>query len=437
MRRRAFELISTMYRPIATASLALLVVFVLGVVAFQGARAQTSTDSALHSFTVLHKFTGGADGASPNGVILDATGNLYGTTVYSGNMSGCQGSGCGTVFKLNATGKEKKLHTFTGGADGGIPGWNWHLVQDAKGNTYGTTIEGGNLSCPSMQYGCGVVFRVDRTGKYEVLYAFQGGNDGAGPEGAVVLDAKSNLYGTTYYGGTGACDDGTGANCGTVFKLDTSGKETVLYSFTGDSDGAYPVGNLVLDAAGNLYGATAPYHSGEGTVFELNTKTQKLTTLYSFTGAADGASPAGSLLYAKGNLYGSTYGGGADGYGVVFKLNVKTQTETVLYTFTGNTDGSTPNGGLIMDAKGLLYGTTQWAGNLNCFSGLGCGVVFKLSKGGKQTVLHTFTLKADGGIPVNGVVQDANGNLYGTTGYGGKLSCNAPYGCGVVFKLTP
>jgi uncharacterized repeat protein (TIGR03803 family) len=204
----------------------------------------------------------------------------------------------------------------------------------------------------------------------------------------VFLDAEGILYGTTDYGGK--MSDCGGQGCGTVFTLNTSGKEEkILHAFTGGADGGQPSG--------------------------------------------------GGLLYAKGNLYGATYGGSDDG--VVFELNLKTHEETVLYTFTGGTDGSEPNGGLILDAKGNLYGVAQQGGNLSDCTGFvhGCGVVFKLNPTThRETVLYTFTGETDGWDPTTGVVQDAKGNLYGTTNFGGKLSCGGyGTGCGVVFKLTP
>jgi uncharacterized repeat protein (TIGR03803 family) len=272
--------------------------------------------------TVLHSFTGtGGDGALPlGGLVRDAKGNLYSTTAGGGDISACSFIGCGVVFKLDSTGNETLLYTFTGsGGDGANP--DAGLVRDANGNFYGTTGGGGAS-------GYGPVFEVDKTGKETVLYSFTGtGGDGANPSAGLVRDAKGNFYGTTYHGGDLTCDPPFG--CGTVFKLDKTGKETVLYTFTSTGEGwANPEAGLLRDA--------------------------------------------------KGNLYGTTYYGGASNYGSVFKLD-KTGKETALYSFTGGSDGSYPYAGLVGDAEGNLYGTASDGGDLNCPSGYGCGTVFKLT----------------------------------------------------------
>jgi uncharacterized repeat protein (TIGR03803 family) len=264
--------------------------------------------------TVLYSFNGGADGEYPYaGLVRDAKGDLYGTTAFGGG-GGCPNyfSGCGTVFKLDATGEETVLYSFTGtGGDGAYPYAG--LVLDAAGNLYGTTAQGGTYACNYGENGCGTVFKLDKTGKETVLYTVTD-THGAYPYAGLVRDAASNLYGTTLGG------DGSGR--GRVFKLDKAGKETVLHSFTGTGgDGEYPYAGLVRDAKGNLYGTTwSGGTHGSGTVFELD-KTGKETVLYSFTGGADGAWPwAGLALDANGNLYGTTVIDGASGYGTVFEL---------------------------------------------------------------------------------------------------------------------
>src|SRR5271157_918656 len=217
----------------AGAALALAIMLVAAVLATGSAQAQT------YSYSVLYTFTGSPDGAHPAASLLrDAQGNLYGTTSAGGDPA-CT-NGCGTVFKVDATGKETLLYTFTGGADGAKPLSS--LVQDAQGNLYGTTHWGGDPVCTN---GCGTVFKVDTTGKETVLHTFTGSPDGAIPLSGLVRDAQGNLYGTTGYGG--ASDNGT------VFEVDTTGKETVLYSFTGTGgDGAGPDAGLVRDAQGSL-----------------------------------------------------------------------------------------------------------------------------------------------------------------------------------------
>ena len=207
---------------------------------------------------------------------------------------------------------------------------------------YGTTSNGGTANA-------GVVYRVQSAGHETVLYSFMGGSDGANPYAGVICGSAGNLYGTTYGGGP------TGA--GVVYRVNGSGYESVLYGFTGGVDGGNPVGGLILDSAGNLYGTTSGGGSaGAGVVFKLDA-TGHETVLYSFTGGADGGYPcAGVTLDSAGDLYGITTGGGSTGAGVVFKLDAGGQ-ETVLYSFTGGSDGGYPFlGGLILDSAGNLYG---------------------------------------------------------------------------------
>jgi uncharacterized repeat protein (TIGR03803 family) len=379
------------------------------------------------TYSVLHKFHGKPDGATPMaGLIQDAMGNFYGTTYLGGAYN------LGTVFKLSKTG-ETILYSFCPAGppctDGAAP--NVGLIQDGMGNLYGTA-GGGAAPCS-----CGVVFKVDPAGKETVLYSFAGGLDGFGPIGGLIQDASGNLYGTTVIGGGSGCRNGSG--CGTVFKLDTNGKETVLYSFAGFPDGQYPGAGVVRDASGNFYGTTGLggiYN--KGTVFKLST-TGVENVLRSFKARTDGKSPDRLTQDASGNLYGTAALGGSakcggTGCGVVFKLDV-TGKETVLHRFTGGLDGNGPFGGVIRDATGNLYGTTIWGGSAKCR--VGCGVVFKLSTTGKLTVLHSMKGAADGRNPRGGVIRDAEGNLYGTTSEAGDFSCGQGQACGVVFKLTP
>jgi len=311
------------------------------------------------------------------------------------------------------------LYTFTGGTDGAYPYAG--LVRDKAGNLYGTTYQGGSAGCG----GCGVVFRVDKTDTETVLYTFTGGNDGANPYAGVIRDSAGNLYGATEGGGA--------YGGGVVFKLDTSNTETPLYSFcpTGNCpDGAIPDGNLIRDKAGNLYG-TAVYGGAYGfvggVVYKVDT-TDTETVLHSFAGyPTDGAYPETALVQdAAGNLYGTTAFGGSHGGGVIFKVDTS-DNETLLHNFTWGKDGSESYANLIQDAAGNLYGSTVLGGSGGC-SGYGCGVLFKLSKTGKYTVLYTFTGGADGADPGGTLVRDTTGNLYGVTGTGAD-------GWGTVFKL--
>ena len=361
------------------------------------------------SFSVLYSFNA-ADGVdSKSGLVRDKAGNLYGTTQIGG-------IGDGEVFKLDTTGTETVLYSFTG-PDGIEPSAG--LIRDKEGNLYGTTLTG---NVPSV----GTVFKLDTTNTLTALHSFTG-PDGNFPLADLVRDKEGNLYGTTYFGGT--------SGEGTVFKLDTTGTETVLHSFTGPPDGANPLAGLVRDKEGNLYGTTKGggvvrcFGSGCGVVFKLDT-TGKETVLYTFTGL-DGFLPAADLVRDKaGNLYGTTFGGGATNQGTVFKLDT-TGTQTVLHSFT-RSDGAGPLAGLVMDKAGNLYGTTYAGGDLSCNAPSGCGVVFKLDPVGAETVLHTFSGGADGANPQEGgLVRDRAGNLYGTTSNGGAS------GFGTIFKLTP
>lgn len=388
------------------------------------------------TYKVLHSFTAGTDGATAQaGLVRDAAGNLYSTT----SLGGAYGNG--TVFKVDKTGAETVLYNFTGGTDGGFP--SGALVRDAAGNLYGTTVSGGTgTSCLGGTASCGTVFKLDATGIETVLYSFTGPPDGGNPSAGLLRDAAGNLYGTSAYGGyLLACFSSSG--CGTVFKLDSTGTETLLHRFS-IGDGAFPLSGLIPDAAGNLYATT--YSGGAydyGTVFRLDRITSKLTVLYSFNLGPNGANPGSGLIRdAADNLYGTTaYGGDllacSGGCGTVFKLD-SAGTETVLYSFTGGTDGANPVAGLVRDAAGNLYGTAPSGGDASCslsFS-IGCGTVFKLDTTGTETVLHTFTGK-DGAGPYASLIRDGSGNLYGTTLSGGDTSCDLPYGCGVVFGLKP
>ena len=394
--------------------------------------AQSAHAQTAFTYEVLYTFAGQDDGGVPAaGLVLDSAGNLYGTTEVRGT------SDWGVVFKLDTTGKETVLHSFTGGADGATP--RAGLVLDSSGNLYGTALQGGP---PCGPFTCGVVFKIDSTGNYRVLHGFTGA-DGENPEAGLLRDSAGNLYGTTSAGGFGH---------GVVFKLDaTTDKETLLYTFTGAADGAQPLAGLLPDSAGDLYGTTQTggdfstcTADGCGVVFKLDPTTGKETVLHTFTGGADGRYPQGDLIRdSAGSLYGITSAGGApcilgQGCGVVFKLDPTSGQETVLYTFTGGADGGEPTkASLLMDDVGILYGTTALGGASGGCGALGCGVVFRLDPTtGEENVLYAFTGGADGGQPTAGLIQDSAGNFYGTASTAG-VSGNCGIGCGVVFKLTP
>jgi RHS repeat-associated protein len=385
---------------------------------------KAKTAATASGYEVLYSFCSASnctDGESPvAGLIRDAAGNLYGTTPQGGTGSNNDG---GTVFKVDTTGHETVLYNFCSASnctDGEQP--QAGLIRDASGNLYGTTEYGG-------ANGAGTVFKVDATGHETVLYSFCSEcTNGANPVAGLIQDASGNLYGTTEYGGPYAA--------GTVFKVDTTGHETVLYSFcpSGCSgDGKNPLAGLVQDVAGNLYGTT--YDGGAndvGTVFKVDTAGHE-TVLYSFCSASnctDGEYPyAGLMQDAAGNLYGTTAGGGASNNGTVFEVDIAGH-ETALYSFcsaSNCTDGAIPKAGLIQDAMGNLYGTTT-GGGAN-----GYGTVFKVESAGNETVLYSFCSAfscEDGTIPLAGLTEDSTGNLYGTTLGGGAN------GFGTVFELA-
>jgi uncharacterized repeat protein (TIGR03803 family) len=329
--------------------------------------------------TVLYSFTGGADGGWPfASLITDSVGNLYGTTRGGGK------NGVGTLFKLDPSGNETVIHHFGGS---GVISPDSAVVRDSGGNLYGTTSSGG-------LYNHGVVYKIKANGEVTVLHSFTGGADGSSPAG-VILDSAGNLYGVTQLGGSRRI---LSNGCGVVYKLDSSGNQTVLYAFTCFADGIGPNCTLTRDSAGNLYGTTnGGGKRHKGVVFRLDPSGNE-TVLYSFTGGADGAFPgsAGVVFDSAGNLYGTTVQGGKD-FGVVYKIDT-TGTESVLYSFTFSGTAGYPPNGVIVDAVGNIYGTTE-LGGVN-----GGGAVFKIGTGGYATVLHSFGAPSDGVAPVSGLI---------------------------------
>ncbi len=421
---------------LGAASAALMIVIAIFILA-PGAWGQSK-------FKTLHAFHG-KDGAIPAGtLIFDAAGNIYGTTLSGGNQN-CSG-GCGTVYQLttdaDGTWTHKVLYSFTAHEDAHPDAG---VIFDAAGNLYGMNNLGpdtGDVYELTLQAGGGW--------SETVLYRMGGDFDG-NPQGGMVFDAAGNLYGTSAWG----CNYGDGVSC--VFEMTPSGSTwtfNLLYGFDTGSTGWYPSGTTpIFDGKGNLYATTAfggnsgcsPYGNGcygLGVVFELSPNAGGNWTvkdLHKFTGGKDGESPACPLVFdAAGNLYGTTYAGGAYGKGNVFKLTPNadgTWTLHVLHQFTGGKDGSMPLAGVIFDAAGNLYSTTYQGG------AYGYGVVFKLTPtatgGWHETVLHAFH-DSPGAYPGGGpnvaggtLVFDGSGNLYGTTSGDGSKTF------GTVFEITP
>ena len=409
------------------------------------------------TFKKLHTFVGNSkDGAFPfASLVMDANGNLYGTTWEGG------ANAFGTVFELMPRGNnrwtEKLLHSFGASGDGAFPVAD--LILDSAGSLYGTTSKGGmyGSNCGTLGNECGTVFELSPRAhggwKEKILHSFGGSGDGTFPQAGLIFDSAGNLYGTT--------TDGGAHSVGTVFELSPGANgtwtEKILHSFGSGQDGYYPYGGLILDKPGNLYGtASSGGASGRlcanfascGIAFQLTPGSNGSwteTVLHNFGSGADGNDPLGGLIMdPKGNLYGTTAYGGAyasncdtSTCGIVFQLTGAngTWTETVLHSFGNGKDGNGPFSSLILDQPGNLYGTTSHGGT----KAPGLGTVFELkaSAHGKWTekLLHSFG-GTDGQIPTGGLFMDAAGNLYGATSEGGVFSC-AGTGCGVAFKLTP
>lgn len=368
--------------------------------------------SPAQTFKILLNFSG-ADGATPinTSLVQGLDGNLYGTTDYGGAF------GAGTVFKLTPGGTLTTLYSFCqqrSCADGTNPAAGLALGVD--GNFYGVTVEGGAGNQ-------GSIFKITPNGVLATLHSFTG-VDGAFPETPLVQASDGAFYGTASAGANTSACPGTNGGCGTVFKITSKGTFTLLHSFD-LTDGATPQAALIQAIDGNLYGTTFQGGAGgNGTVFRI-TPSGALTTLHSFNGN-DGVSPSGALLETAGGIfYGTTGFGGASGYGTLFKVN-SGGSLTTLHNFD-LADGYIPTGVLVQALDGNLYGSTESGG-----AGGGLGTSFKVTPAGALTTLHTFCLKSmcsDGAYPSGGLVQATNGTFYGTTIAGGTN------GDGTVFTL--
>jgi uncharacterized repeat protein (TIGR03803 family) len=365
--------------------------------------------SCISNTTIMYSFSFAAGGLPQGGLILASDGNFYGT-LYEGGPDEYGG-----VFKMTPSGTESILYYF-GNTPESDPMAG--VVQGTDGNLYGTGY--GHYSAAAGTELWGAVFQVTLGGSNTVLHTFGAAGDGASPAAGLIQASDGNFYGTTYEGGSGGA--------GTVFKITSSGAETILYSFAGEpTDGANPYGILIQGSDGNFYGTTGNGGANNfGTVFRI-TPTGTETVLYSFAGGTlDGKQPhAGLVQGIDGDFYGTTTSGGTSDAGTVFRVT-PTGAETVLYSFAGGTsDGANPLAGLIQGGDGNFYGTT-WLGGAS-----GDGTVFKISPSGTETVLHIFTgAPGDGAQPYAPLLQGSDGSLYGTTFVGGANSD------GTVFKVT-
>jgi uncharacterized repeat protein (TIGR03803 family) len=392
--------------------------------------------SYLYSFGLVQ-----SDGVQPAGFIQASDGNFYGSTMAGGAGNACsdmEGS-CGAIFKMTPAGNETVLYSFGANISDGY--WPDGLIQASDGNFYGTTVDGGT-------YGYGTFFKLTLDGVETLLYSFGASpSDGITPLG-LVAGSDGNFYGITSTGGANSCvqTPGAGNNCGTVFKLTPAGVETILYNFGANAtDGVEPNG-LILANDGNLYGTTAsggtnacgdlPGETSDcGTLFKVTLDGSE-TVLFSFGGdPLNGSSPHGSapqgVLFqgSDGNLYGATVSGGANGLGcgVVYRMTL-TGTESVLYSFgSSNPDGCGPNG-LIQGADGNFYGTTSSGG---AFGGDLAGIAYELTPAGVETVLYSFGPLNIAPSQPHGLLQGSDGNFYGLTTYSFPGS-----GAGSVFRLV-
>jgi uncharacterized repeat protein (TIGR03803 family) len=429
-------------------AISLFTLLLTAAVAARPAQAQT--------YTVLHSFTAGTDGAVPNPIIRDAQGNLYGTTKFGGDPF-CGLDTCGTIYKIDSAGNETVLYSFLGGTNGTDPVAG--LVEDAAGNLYGTTQGNGYIG------GDSVIFKLDANGQ-ETSFPTDGLN-ACCLDSPLAVDAEGNVYGMSPYGGVPNCGlNSDGLGCGTLFKATPAGELTVLHVFSG-TDGMQPEGGVVLDGKGNLYGTayfggklSCQYpgefqeaQAGCGTIYKLDSS-GKFTVLHAFTGPGDGSTPLGLIIDSAGNLYGIAAGGGdviphtnfEYGVGTIFKVDTSGKF-SVLFSFVPCTTPPCTQGQvrnalfalhLARDSKGNLYGLEEVN---NCAFAGGC--LFRLDTKGNLTNLFNFTQQESGApiIPSMGLVLGLDGDVYGSTPIGGPPQAGCQdngftQGCGSVFHIA-
>ncbi|HUA15016.1 MAG TPA: choice-of-anchor tandem repeat GloVer-containing protein [Verrucomicrobiae bacterium] len=360
------------------------------------------------TYTVLHSFTGGVDGAYPHQIIQGSDGNFYGTATWGG------ANGYGDIFEISPSGVFNVLYSFAGGADGCQP--EGPVFRDTNGDIYGTTHECGDPKCR-----CGVIFKLDTNNILTVLHTFTRATETEGvfPSNNLV-SVKGELYGVT--------------ESGVLYKITKTGHYTVVHEF----NWLYPPGTqsaLIRDSAGNIYGDT--YYS----IYKLDTA-GNFSVLYTFTdGVNDGADPAGRLiLSSSGTITGaSQYTPDPNRCGLVFRLEAD-GTLKALHHFEPGTSGCAPATGLI-DMNGTIYGTTTEGGDEACLTSYqphSCGVLYQISKTGVYTVVHSWN-GADGASPQDELTKGNDGNVYGITKSGGIYTgyCVDSDGCGVIFRYTP
>jgi uncharacterized repeat protein (TIGR03803 family) len=373
-----------------------------------------SLSAQAQTYTVLHDFTDGVDGAAPHQMIEGNDGNFYGTATWGG------ANGLGNIFEISPSGAFNVLYSFTGGPDGCQP--EGPVFRDSNGEIYGTTHECGDPKCR-----CGIFFKLGTNNVLTVLHTFTRGTEleGEFPSNNIV-EVNGELYGATEGGGTAA---------GVLYKITKTGHFTVLHDFA-LTDYRSTQLDLTRDEAGNIYGETY------STIFKLDTAGNYTSVYHFLDGVNDGLTPVGRLILAdSGTITGvAQRSPEPTNCGDVFRIE-SDDTAKALHHFSGGAGGCSPQTGLI-DLGGTLYGTTAEAGDLSCgYENTGCGVLYQISKTGAYSVVHTWT-GPDGGVPQDELTKGTDGSIYGITKAGGTGSANLcednfPSGCGVIFKYTP
>lgn len=392
-------------------------------------------------FQVLHVFSENQSGTDPSADAELIGGVVYGTTFRGG--TGRNVCGCGIVYAIDGSGQERTVHAFSGAkhakhpadGDGAYP---LSGLVEFNGSLYGATSAGGDFdpsaACPHGDTpGCGTVYSIDSSGKEHIIYRFQGGSDGIWPAGNLIK-FLGKLYGVTIYGG-GQGGYTCWAACGTVFAINAAGKETVVHRFTGGADGALPQAGLAV-INGNLYGTTSQGGNGSapcadcGTVFAID-RSGNLRTLYAFSGSYDGGNPQSNLVQVGDSIYGTSYSGGNRGFcGTIFSIG-SSGGERTAWTFgCAPDDGKNPRGTLVV-RRGVIYGATQYGGAYGCRFGWGCGTIFAFNPKTSQESLVESLESADGTQPVG--LSIADGVLYGAAYQGG----GGLRGNGTVFSIVP